>query len=120
MSPAARLAAVAPPRHIRGMNVRAKWRALGRRPLVRTALLALGVLLLIFTPMVGVLPGPGGVFTFAIGAGLVLKNSAWAKRRYVRLKRRWPKPAAWCDWGLRRPSAQRRLARLRAARGRPD
>jgi hypothetical protein len=102
------------------MDVRTKWRALRHKPWMRTAALVLGCIFLIVTPIIGVLPGPGGVFTFAIGAGLVLKNSAWAKRRYVLFKRRWPKPGRWCDWGLRRPSARRRSALLRAGWGPAD
>jgi hypothetical protein len=96
------------------MEIGTRWRALGRNPTVRTGLFALGCLFLVVTPIIGVLPGPGGVFTFAIGAGLVLKNSAWAKRRYVHFKRRWPKPGGWCDWGLRRESARRRHAAAKA------
>ena len=85
--------------------------AQGRHPTVRWVLMLVGYALLGVTPLVGMLPGPGGIFTFALGAGLVLRNSAWAKRCYVRLKRRWPRPGAWADWGLRRSSARRRAAR---------
>ncbi len=75
----------------------------------------LGCLLLVATPPIAVLPGPGGTVTFGLGLGLVLKYSPWAKRRYVAFKRRWPKPGAWADWGLRRASARRRLARGKSA-----
>ena len=85
----------------------ASWR---QNPLVRYSLLALGVLFLIITPLLGPLPGPGGVFTFAIGAGLVLRNSMWARRRYVSLKKAQPRIGGWADWGLRRESAKRRQA----------
>jgi len=95
------------------------WRALGRDPTLRYALFLLGCLLLILTPFVGALPGPGGVFVFAAGLGLVLKNSPWAKRRYVRFKLRHPKWGRWSDWGMRRASARRR-ARLAARRMQPD
>jgi hypothetical protein len=105
---------------MRGMNVGENQHAFRGKQGMRIALLVLGWLLLIVTPVVGVLPGPGGVFTFAIGAGLVLKNSAWAKRRYVRLKRRWPVPGRWCDLGLRRASARRRQALARALEGQAD
>ena len=77
----------------------------------RPWLFALGVILLAITPVVGVLPGPGGVFLFAAGMALVLKNSVWAKRTYVRFKRRWPRAGDWCDWGMRRRSYRRRMAR---------
>lgn len=88
----------------------AKQPRIGRHPTIRTALFVLGCVLLGMTPFVGVLPGPGGVFTFALGLGLMLRNSAWAKRHYVRFKRRWPKPGHWCDRGMRRASARRRHA----------
>ena len=84
------------------------WRALGRVPAVRTGLFLLGCLLLLITPILGVMPGPGGIFTFAAGAALVLRYSQWAKRRYVLFKRRHPKWMSWSDWALRRGSALRR------------
>ncbi|HEY5711339.1 MAG TPA: hypothetical protein VIT38_05535 [Allosphingosinicella sp.] len=79
-------------------------------PAVRHALLLLGVFLIILSPLVGAIPGPGGVFVFAAGFGLVLKYSGWAKRQYVRFKRSHPKKGGWVDWGLRRPSHRRREA----------
>jgi len=95
------------------MSVREKWLAWGRIPLVRQALFLLGVVLIIISPIVGALPGPGGVFVFAFGLGLVLKYSDWAKRQYVRFKRRHPMKGRWVDWGLRRASARRREERRR-------
>ncbi|TVV72607.1 hypothetical protein FOY91_14160 [Sphingomonas solaris] len=83
--------------------------------MVRRTLFVIGCLLVIVTPAVAVLPGPGGVFTFAGGMSLILRYSPWAKRRYVTFKRRWPRHGAWCDWGLRRHSAKRRKARDKAA-----
>ena len=41
------------------MRVRDRWLALGRVPAVRTALFLLGCLLLLVTPVIGVLPGAG-------------------------------------------------------------
>jgi hypothetical protein len=117
---AVRLATVTCGRHMVDMDIGSRWRALGRNPSVKMALFGLGCALLVITPIIGILPGPGGVFTFAIGAGLMLKNSAWAKRRYVLLKRRWPKPGHWCDRGLRRPSARRRHAISRSRRRSAD
>ena len=64
--------------------------------------------MLVVTPLVGALPGPGGIFVFAAGLTLALRYSAWVRRLYVRFKRRWPKHGAWADWGLRRASAKRR------------
>jgi len=77
-------------------------------------MLALGFLLIIVSPLVGALPGPGGIFVFAAGLTLLLRNSAWVRRRYVHFKRRWPKHGAWTDWGLRRKSAKRRAQREKA------
>jgi hypothetical protein len=90
------------------MELRQKWLALGRIPGVRTGLLVFGCVLMLVSPLVGVIPGPGGVIVFAAGLALVLKYSEWAKRQYVRFKRRHPNKGRWADWGLRRRSARRR------------
>jgi hypothetical protein len=91
-----------------------------RLPPIRMALVALGCLLILISPLIGPLPGPGGIFVFAAGLSLVLKYSGGAKRLYVRFKRRHPRKGAWTDWGLRRASARRRkeIARAREA-GKP-
>jgi hypothetical protein len=93
------------------MTIRTRFAILRQNPVIRIGLLLLGVIFLIITPLLGPLPGPGGVFTFAIGAGLVLRNSVWARKRYVRFKKRKPKMGGWADWGLRRQSAKRRIER---------
>ncbi len=77
----------------------------------RMVLLACGWLLIAAAPVVGVLPGPGGLFLAAAGAALLLRHSPWAKRRYVRARRRWPVWGDRLDRLMRRPSARRR-ARL--------
>jgi hypothetical protein len=79
-------------------------------PAVRMALVVLGFVLIALTPFVGAIPGPGGVFVFAAGLTLVLRYSDWAKKQYVRLKKKHPKKGAWADWGLRRRSHLRREA----------
>ena len=68
---------------------------------------------MLLSPLAGVVPGPGGIFVFAIGLAMVLKTSMWAKRHYVKFKRWQPKAGRWTDWGLRRPSARRREAALK-------
>ena len=83
-------------------------------PLLRQALFLLGILLIIVSPLVGAIPGPGGVVVFAAGLGLVLKYSGWAKRQYVRFKRAHPNKGRWADWGMRRSSARRREALRKA------
>ena len=69
---------------------------------------ALGVVLLAISPIVGAIPGPGGVLVAALGLALILKSSSWAKRHYVRFKRSRPKAGRWTDWALQRKSAKRR------------
>jgi hypothetical protein len=103
------------------MTLKQRWVALSRNPAVRTALFITGIALMIGSPLVGVIPGPGGVFVFAAGLALTLKNSEWAKRQYVKFKRSHPNKGRWADWGMRRRSAQRREAltkeRLAAGEG---
>ena len=84
---------------------RAGW---DQKPGVRHALVALGFLLVAITPLVGPIPGPGGVIVFGAGLSLVLKYTGWAKRIYVRFKRKHPNKGRWADWSLRRASARRR------------
>ena len=81
-----------------------------RLPASRPLQLVLAVLLIIVAPIVGLLPGPGGVFVFAGGLVLLLRNSRWARRHFAKLKKRWPKVGALADRGLRRGSALRRRA----------
>src|SRR5688572_27745734 len=95
------------------MSIRRRWASLERNPAVRTVLVVLGVLLLALTPVVGPIPGPGGIIVFGAGLTLVLRYSGWAKRVYVRLKRKHPRKGAWADWSLRRRSALRRHALMR-------
>lgn len=84
---------------------------------LRLAFVAAGLLLIIVSPLVGAIPGPGGIFVFAAGLALVLKNSIWAKKLYARLKRRYPRRGEWIDWSLRRRSALRRARKARKQRG---
>ena len=83
-------------------------RSWDQNPLVRQCLVALGLLLIAVTPLVGPIPGPGGIIVFGAGLSLVLKYTGWAKRLYVRFKRRHPNKGRWTDWSLRRQSARRR------------
>jgi hypothetical protein len=92
------------------MISRVKWRRFLDTPAVEWALFVLGVVLLIVSPLVGIIPGPGGVVVAGIGLALILKRSLWAKRHYVRFKRWQPKAGRWTDWALRRRSAKRREA----------
>jgi hypothetical protein len=92
------------------MGRREKWAKFLDNPVVEWSIFLIGVILLAISPLVGAIPGPGGIIVAGIGLAMVLKTSMWAKRHYVRVKRRQPKAGRWMDWALRRPSAQRREA----------
>ena len=96
------------------MISRDQWNRFIDHPVVEWTIFAVGVVLILLSPLAGAIPGPGGIFVFAIGLAMVLKTSMWAKRRYVRFKRWQPKAGRWTDWGLRRRSALRREARRKA------
>lgn len=97
--------------HIASMAKRSLYQRLRANAQVRTALFALGVLLMIVGIVIGPLPGPGFLIVFPLGLMLCLQNSAWAKRVYVRFKWRHPRYGAWTDRVMRRVSAARRGAR---------
>jgi hypothetical protein len=99
------------------MRSRAQWRRFIDHPVVEWTMFALGIILLAVSPLVGAIPGPGGVIVAGIGLALVLRTSMWAKRRYVKFKRWQPKAGKWTDWALRRRSAKRREALRKAADG---
>jgi hypothetical protein len=90
------------------MISRDQWLRFIDHPVVEWTLFAVGVLLLILSPLVGAIPGPGGIVVAGIGLALILKTSVWAKRHYVKFKRWQPKAGRWTDWALRRRSARRR------------
>ena len=90
------------------MLTKDQWRRFIDHPLVEWTLFAIGIVLLVLSPLVGAIPGPGGVVVAGIGLALVLKTSMWAKRRYVKFKRWQPRAGRWTDWALRRPSAKLR------------
>jgi hypothetical protein len=83
----------------------------GHSHLVRTILVVAGFLLMAAAPLVGIIPGPGGVFVFAAGLVLVLQNANWARRHFARLKKRWPRFGRYADMALRRRSYRQRRQR---------
>ena len=85
---------------------------------MRTALFALGILLMITGIAIGPLPGPGFLIVFPLGLMLCLQNSAWAKRVYFSFIWRHPSYCAWAYRIMRRFSAARR--RASAALDTPD
>jgi hypothetical protein len=66
------------------------------------AMIILGWGLMILAPLIGWLPGPGGLILFPIGLALVLKNSLWAKRQYAKHSKRHPEYGEWANWAMRR------------------
>ena len=97
-----------PPTSARHDHAREQWTRFIDHPVVEWSIFVVGVILMLLSPLAGVVPGPGGIFVFAIGLAMVLKTSMWAKRHYVRFKNWQPKAGRWVDWGLRRRSAKRR------------
>ena len=91
------------------------YQRLRSNPQVRLALFVTGVVLMILSPIIGILPGPGFIILFPVGLMLCLQNSAWAKRIYVRFKWRHPRYAGWTDRVMQRASAARRRARAKLA-----
>src|SRR5215216_2913815 len=104
------LPSAGPPPTCTPMFSRKQWRWFIDHPVVEWTIFAVGVLLMLASIPVGALPGPGGIFVFALGLAMVLRTSMWAKRHYVKFKRWQPKAGHWADWGLRRKSAMRRHA----------
>lgn len=49
---------------------------------------ALGVLLMLASPFLGIIPGPGGMFVFLAGLWLLAKNHGWAERWLNRIKKK--------------------------------
>ncbi len=103
------------------MWTRGQWHHFIDHPVAQWSIFVTGMILILLSPLAGVIPGPGGIFVFAIGLAMVLRTSRWAKRRYVRFKRWQPKAGRWADWGLRRQSHKRReaIARDRVSAGDP-
>ena len=67
--------------------------------------LALGGVLMIVGPIVGTplpVPFPVGLVLFGLGLAFVLRNSIWARRRYVRWKHRYPRAGKLTEFGLQR------------------
>lgn len=61
------------------------------RRIVRVALMGLGVFITVAGLLIMPLPGPFGLPIAVLGLMIVLRNSFWAKRRFVRLHRRHPR-----------------------------
>ena len=97
-----------------GLNSRPEKRTGKPSAMKRLALFWGGLFLVIISPLVGAIPGPGGIVVFAAGFGMMLKGSRAVKKWFARFKRRHPKKGDWADFGLQRGSYKRRQARLKA------
>ena len=75
-----------------------------RSPPIRALQIGVGVILLVFGPLIlgPTTPGPFGLLSFGAGLVLLLRNSRWARRRYVILKRRHPRFGRVAELALRR------------------
>lgn len=72
---------------------------------VRVIQLGAGLVLMLVGPVVGAtvpIPFPIGLILFGAGLALVLRNSLWARQRYVRWKRRYPRAGKITEFGLQR------------------
>lgn len=58
---------------------------------VRLALVALGLVIMIVSIPLALLPGHVGVIFFAVGLVIVLRNSFSARRHFIKVQRRHPK-----------------------------
>ncbi len=57
----------------------------------RWALIALGVAVIALGVLIAPLPGPGGIPVIVVGLMILLRNSFWAKRQFVRFQRAHPR-----------------------------
>lgn len=100
------------------MSRHVSWQRIMRSEPVRLAQLGLGGLLMLLAPVVGIpTPGPLGIFVFAFGLALVLRNSRWARRRYLRWTRGFPRVRRAVDFGLRRKRQHRQVGSVPSGRG---
>lgn len=57
----------------------------------RLAMMAVGTLVILFGILISPLPGPGGIPVITLGLVIVLRNSYWAKRQFIKAQRAKPK-----------------------------
>ncbi|MGI4879778.1 MAG: hypothetical protein ACRYG4_20060 [Janthinobacterium lividum] len=79
-------------------------RSLIRSAPLRVAQLGAGIVLMLAAPLLALVPSPFpfALILFGVGLALVLRNSGWARRRYVRWTRRFPRAGRFTDFGLQR------------------
>lgn len=57
----------------------------------RWALIGLGVLIIVAGVLISPLPGPGGIPLIVLGLMLVLRNSFWARKQFIKVQKAHPK-----------------------------
>lgn len=57
---------------------------------LRFGLILVGVVIMVTGFAIAPLPGPFGLPVAVVGLMIVMRNSMWAKRRFIDAKRRWP------------------------------
>jgi len=57
----------------------------------RWALVALGLAIVLLGVAIAPLPGPGGLPVIVVGLMILLRNSFWAKRQFVRFQHAYPR-----------------------------
>lgn len=57
----------------------------------RWLLVGLGLIIIAAGVLISPLPGPGGIPVIVLGLMLVLRNSFWARKQFIRMQRRHPK-----------------------------
>ncbi|WP_240330866.1 hypothetical protein [Sphingorhabdus sp. Alg239-R122] len=68
---------------------------------MRIAMLVSGIFLVLISPIIGAIPGPGFIIVFPVGLALILKSSLTAKRLYARFVHRFPRYGNWANRLLR-------------------
>jgi hypothetical protein len=90
--------------------------ALVRSEPVRVFQILLGMALLPVAAIIGLIsPAPIGIVVAGAGIALVLRNSRWARRRYMFYARRHPRVRRAVDLGLMRGRQRRRRQQARAS-----
>ncbi len=83
---------------------------------VRLFQIMLGILLFPVAFIIGLVsPAPIGIVVAGAGAALILRNSRWARRRYIRYSRSHPRVRKVVDIGLMRGRGRRKRARIAVA-----
>lgn len=87
-------------------------------PVKKIVILSTGWILVIIGPVVGILPGPGGIAVTGVGALLIMGQSRIARRMFVRTQRRYPETIGPVRRFIRRRNQRRTLKRLQKQRAR--